>query len=142
MKKIIELGKPQFTFGIFMYFLIGALFALLLNAQFVLSKFIWGYLILFMASMAIHYANDYFDFEVDHYGTPTTFTGGSGILVENPELRSISKNLAIFFISYIHNNRSIFHGFLFISNFILLVCISWKCSCLVLFRSSHKIIIS
>jgi len=98
LKKIIELGKPQFTFGIFMYFLIGALFALLLNAQFVLSKFIWGYLILFMASMAIHYANDYFDFEVDHYGTSTTFTGGSGILVENPELRGISKNLAIFFI--------------------------------------------
>jgi 1,4-dihydroxy-2-naphthoate polyprenyltransferase len=97
--KIIKLGKPQFTFGIFMYYLIGALFALLLNAQFVLSKFIWGYLILFMASMAIHYANDYFDFEVDHYGTPTTFTGGSGILVENPELREISKRLAIFFIS-------------------------------------------
>jgi len=96
--KIIELGKPQFTFGIFMYFLIGALFALLLNAQFVLSKFIWGYLILFMASMAIHYANDYFDFEVDHYGTPTTFTGGSGILVENSELRCTSKKLAIFFI--------------------------------------------
>jgi len=81
-----------------MYFLIGALFALLLNAQFVLSKFIWGYLILFMASMAIHYANDYFDFEVDHYGTPTTFTGGSGILVENSELRGTSKKLAIFFI--------------------------------------------
>jgi 1,4-dihydroxy-2-naphthoate octaprenyltransferase len=99
LKKIIELGKPQFTFGIFMYFLIGALFALLLNAQFVLSKFIWGYLILFMASMAIHYANDYFDFEIDHYGTPTTFTGGSGILVENPELRGIAKKLAIFFIS-------------------------------------------
>jgi len=96
--KIIELGKPQFTFGIFMYFLIGALFALLLNAQFVLSKFIWGYLILFMASMAIHYANDYFDFEVDHYGTPTTFTGGSGILIENPEIRGTSKKLAIFFI--------------------------------------------
>jgi 1,4-dihydroxy-2-naphthoate octaprenyltransferase len=97
--KIIKLGKPQFTFGIFMYYLIGALFALLLNSQFVLSKFIWGYMILFMASMAIHYANDYFDFEVDHYGTPTTFTGGSGILVENPELKEISKKLAIFFIT-------------------------------------------
>lgn len=97
--KIVKLGKPQFTFGIFMYFLIGALFALLLNAQFVLSKFIWGYLILFMASMAIHYANDYFDFEVDHYGTPTTFTGGSGILVENPQLKEISKILALIFIS-------------------------------------------
>ena len=52
-----------------------------------------------MSGMAIHYANDYFDYEVDHYGTPTTFTGGSGILVENPELRGISKKLAYFFIS-------------------------------------------
>lgn len=96
--KIIKLGKPQFTFGIFMYFLIGAGFALLLGAPFDLSKFIWGYIILFMASMAIHYANDYFDFDLDHYGTPTTFTGGSGILVENPELKKVSKRLAIFFI--------------------------------------------
>ena len=75
-----------------MYFLIGALFAVLLNAQFVLSKFIWGFLILFMASMAIHYANDYFDFEVDKYGTVTPFSGGSGILVENPELKEYQKN--------------------------------------------------
>ena len=97
--KIIKLGKPQFTFGIFMYFLLGASFALLLNVPFVLSKFIWGYVILFMASMAIHYANDYFDFEVDNHGTSTTFTGGSGILVENPQLKEISKRLAIFFIS-------------------------------------------
>lgn len=82
-----------------MYFLIGAGFALLLGAPFVLSKFLWGYIILFMASMAIHYANDYFDYDLDHFGTPTTFTGGSGILVENPELRTISKRLAIFFIS-------------------------------------------
>ena len=82
-----------------MYFLIGTLFALLLNAQFVLSKFIWGYLILFMASMATHYSNDYFDYEVDKYGTRTPFSGGSMILVENPELKELSKKLAYFFIS-------------------------------------------
>ena len=81
-----------------MYFLIGTLFALLLNAQFVLSKFIWGYLILFMASMATHYSNDYFDFEVDNYGTLTPSSGGSGILVENPELKELSKKLAYLFI--------------------------------------------
>jgi 1,4-dihydroxy-2-naphthoate polyprenyltransferase len=81
-----------------MYFLIGTLFALLLNAQFVLSKFIWGYLILFMASMATHYSNDYFDYEVDKYGTRTPFSGGSMILVENPELKELSKKLAYFFI--------------------------------------------
>jgi 1,4-dihydroxy-2-naphthoate octaprenyltransferase len=96
--KIIKLGRLQFTFGILMYFLIGTLFALLLNAQFDLSKFIWGYLILFMASMATHYSNDYFDFEVDQYGTKTPFSGGSGILVENPELKELSKKLAYLFI--------------------------------------------
>jgi 1,4-dihydroxy-2-naphthoate octaprenyltransferase len=97
--KIIKLGRPQFTFGILMYFLIGTLFAILLNAQFDLTKFIWGYLILFMASMATHYSNDYFDFKVDQFGTRTPFSGGSGILVENPELRELSKKLAYFFIS-------------------------------------------
>ena len=97
--KIIKLGRPQFTFGILMYFLIGTLFAILLNAQFDLTKFIWGYLILFMASMATHYSNDYFDFKVDQFGTRTPFSGGSGILVENPELRELSKKLAYLFIS-------------------------------------------
>ncbi len=48
--------------------------------------------------MAIHYGNDYFDYELDKYGKPTPFTGGSGILVENPELRGISKKLSIIFI--------------------------------------------
>ena len=81
-----------------MYFLIGTLLALLLNAEFNLYKFIWGYLILFMASMATHYSNDYFDFRVDQFGTRTPFSGGSGILVENPELKDLSKKLAYFFI--------------------------------------------
>lgn len=97
--KIIKLGKPQFVFAIFIYFLIGVGFALLMGAPFILSKFIWGYLVIFMSSMAIHHANDYFDFDLDHYGVPTTFTGGSGILVENPQLKGLSIKLAIFFIS-------------------------------------------
>lgn len=82
-----------------MYFLMGTLLAVIFNAQFVLSKFIWGYLILFMASMATHYSNDYFDYDVDQYGTVTPFSGGSGILVKNPELKELSKKLAYLFIS-------------------------------------------
>ena len=96
--KIIKLGKPQFTFGIFLYFCVGAFLAILLNGEFILSNFIFGYAIIFLASMAIHYGNDYFDYELDKFGKPTPFTGGSGILVENPELRGISRNLSIMFI--------------------------------------------
>jgi 1,4-dihydroxy-2-naphthoate polyprenyltransferase len=77
----------------------GALFALLLNAEFVLSKFIMGYSILFFATLAVHYHNDYFDFEADHYVKPTAISGGSGVLVENPEWNGLSKNIALTFIS-------------------------------------------
>ncbi|MTK14150.1 MAG: prenyltransferase [Clostridiaceae bacterium] len=96
--KIVKLGRPQFTFGVLLYFLLGTLFAVLLNAQFDLTKVIWGFLILFAANLATHYSNDYFDFDVDKYGTVTPFSGGSGILVENPELKETSKKLAYFFI--------------------------------------------
>lgn len=68
--------------------------------------------------MAIHYANDYFDYELDKFGKPTPFTGGSGILVENPELRGISKNLSIMFIFL-----SLIAGILFTS-FILIQYLS------------------
>ena len=104
--KIVKLGRLQFTFGILMYFLIGTLFALLLNAQFDLSKFIWGYLILFMASMATHYSNDYFDFEVDQVRYKTPFSGGSSILVENPELKRVIKKISLLFHCLIHTNWS------------------------------------
>ena len=70
----------------------------MLNGQFVLYKVIWGFLILFTANLATHYSNDYFDFDVDKYGTVTPFSGGSGILVKNPELKELSKKLAYFFI--------------------------------------------
>jgi 1,4-dihydroxy-2-naphthoate octaprenyltransferase len=127
--KLIKLGKPQFVFAIFIYFLIGALLAVLLGAQFVLNKFIFGYAILFMASMAIHYANDYFDFETDHYGTPTTFTGGSGILVKNPELKELSKKIAVTFIclsiviavffTFIYSYPLVFFLFVIFGNFLI-----------------------
>ncbi len=89
--KIIKLGRPQYLAGNFLIFTMGALLAILLNAEFILSKFILGYSILFTAHLAVHYSNDYFDFEVDHYTQPSAISGGSGVLVENPELKEFSK---------------------------------------------------
>jgi len=70
--------------------------ALLLNAQFNFEKFIMGYAALFAAHLSVSYSNDYFDFEVDQFQKPTRFSGGSGVLVANPELRKFSKNFALF----------------------------------------------
>jgi 1,4-dihydroxy-2-naphthoate octaprenyltransferase len=93
--KFIKLGKPQFAVGLFFYFSLGALLAMLFGADFVLSKFILGFAIVFLSTWAVHYHNDYFDFEADHHGTPTAISGGSGILIEHPEWKNSSKIMAI-----------------------------------------------
>ena len=95
VSKIITLGRFQFIFGGFMFFCAGALLALLLNAEFSLSKFIIGYAALFAAHLSVSYSNDYFDVDVDKFQEPTRFSGGTGVLVENPELRKFSKNFAL-----------------------------------------------
>lgn len=93
--KIITLGRFQFIFGGFMFFCAGALLALLLNAEFNLTKFILGYAALFAAQLSVSYSNDYFDVEIDKLQEPTHFSGGTGVLVANPELRKFSKNFAL-----------------------------------------------
>ncbi len=94
--KIIKLGRPQYLAGDFLIFLMGALLAVLLNAEFIWSKFILGYSILLIAHLAVHYSNDYFDFGVDKYTGSNLITGGSGVLIENPELRDFSIKFSLF----------------------------------------------
>ena len=93
--KIVKLGRFEFILGGFLFFSAGALLALLLNAEFNLNKFLWGYAALFTAQLSVSYSNDYFDFDVDKLSKPTRFSGGSGILIDNPELRKFSKKFAL-----------------------------------------------
>ncbi len=97
--KFIKLGKPQFAIGLFFYFSMGALLAVLFGAEFVLNKFILGVLIIFLSTWAVHYHNDYFDFKADHHVNPTPISGGSGVLIEHPEWRTLSKIMAVTLIS-------------------------------------------
>lgn len=97
--KIIKLGRFQFIFGGFLYFCLGSFFAVLLNAEFALNKFLLGYAVFFMAHLSMHFSNDYFDLEADKYGKPSQFAGGTGILVENPELRTFAKWFSITLLS-------------------------------------------
>jgi len=83
-----------------MFFCAGALLALLLNAEFSFTKFIMGYAALFAAHLSVSYSNDFFDVEVDKFQEPTRFSGGTGVLVANPELRKFSKNFALALIGF------------------------------------------
>ncbi|MGC9516856.1 MAG: prenyltransferase [Methanomicrobiales archaeon] len=93
--KILRLGRFHFLTAGFLTFTAGSLLAGILTGQFYLDKYLFGYLVLLPAHLSVSYSNDYFDWEADHLLKPNLFTGGSGILVENPDLLKTSRNIAI-----------------------------------------------
>jgi len=93
--KFIKLGRIHFILGGFLFFCLGALLAIVMGAKFNLNQFIFGYSILLAAHISLNYSNEYFDLEADKYCKPTIFAGGSGILINNPELRVIAKWIGI-----------------------------------------------
>jgi 1,4-dihydroxy-2-naphthoate polyprenyltransferase len=95
MSKLLRVARPQFLLcGLFL-FIFGACWAILLGAPFSLSRMLLGYLVLMPAHLSVSYSNDYFDVDVDRHGKPTFFSGGSGILVDHPELRNPARWVAI-----------------------------------------------
>jgi len=95
LKKVIKLARPQFLLASLVLYTIGAAWGLILGADPGFWKLLWGYLIVFTAQLSVSFSNDYFDVEADSHGSPSTFAGGSGILVTNPKLRLMAKNAAI-----------------------------------------------
>jgi 1,4-dihydroxy-2-naphthoate octaprenyltransferase len=93
--KLFRVARLQFLICGMALFAFGALWALLLGAPFSLSRILLGYLVLLPAHLSVSYSNDYFDVEVDKYDKPTLFSGGSGVLVDHPELRKPAKWTAI-----------------------------------------------
>ncbi len=95
LKTLLLVARPQFLAVGLALFLFGALWAALLGASFPPVRLVLGYLVILPAHLSVSYSNDYFDVEVDRLGTPTPFSGGSGVLVEHPELRGPAKWMAL-----------------------------------------------
>jgi 1,4-dihydroxy-2-naphthoate polyprenyltransferase len=87
MVKLLRVGRPQFLISGLALFVLGALLAVRLGAPFSLPRLILGYLVILPAQLSVNYSNDYFDVAVDRPGNATPFSGGSGVLLEQPELR-------------------------------------------------------
>jgi len=60
-----------------------------------MELYIFGYAIFFPAHLSMNYSNIYFDIESDKNNTPTPISGGSKILIENPELKKIIMSIFI-----------------------------------------------
>lgn len=82
LRAFIKLGRPKFLVGGFVLYGLGAALAVRGGAAFDPGQFLWGQLIVTVAQLMTHYANDYFDLAADNANrTPTRFSGGSRVLV-------------------------------------------------------------
>jgi len=95
MTNLLRMARLQFLVAGLALFVFGVCWAILLGAPFSVSRMLLGYLVLLPAHLSVSFSNDYFDVDVDQHGTPTFFSGGSGILVDHPGLRKSAKWVAI-----------------------------------------------
>lgn len=95
MLKIIRLGRLKLPLVAFLLFLFGVLLAVVSGVSFAIDRFLLGSAIMIAAILSVNYGNDYFDYEVDRYSKRTAFSGGSGILQDNPELIVFAKRFAL-----------------------------------------------
>jgi len=78
-----------------MLYILGALMAMANGYELTWGKFLFGYLIFFLAHLSVSFSNDYFDREADAKSEPTPLSGGSGVLVSSPELAPLALGIAL-----------------------------------------------
>jgi 1,4-dihydroxy-2-naphthoate octaprenyltransferase len=91
LRQIVRLTRMPIVLAVVPVFLVGVIFALRMGAAFSLVHFLWGFGILFFIEIAASFANDYFDYEADKHNKQFGFSGGSGVLLNYPELLPFAK---------------------------------------------------
>ena len=96
LKQIFKLTRISIVLAVLPIFFLGVLFALINGVEFSKTKFLWGFIIIFLIEIGASFANDYFDYEADKYNKQFGFSGGSGVLLDYPELKPFAKWASIF----------------------------------------------
>ena len=104
IKLIIELGRLRFLAAGFLLYILGVLLAINSDAEFSITYFIFGYAIMLPAHLSLSYSNNYFDIEADKKSKSVSISGGTKILVKNPDLIPLCRNIALGLttVSYTH----------------------------------------
>jgi len=119
---IVKLARLNFIVAELLVYLLGVLLVVVLFNQFSWERFLLGYAVLLPAHLMVNYSNDYFDVEVDQYSSPTQFSGGSGVLLSHPELRSFARNFSLAMIA-LSLSLGVVFSYLFNSLVFLLITI-------------------
>ena len=92
---ILRIIRLHIVAGGILAFSLGALLALAGGGTFDLARVVLAYVVVLLGDLSTHYSNDYFDVEVDKHIEQKKFFAGSAILVNHPNLRSLSKSISI-----------------------------------------------
>ncbi|UCC92795.1 MAG: prenyltransferase [Thermoplasmata archaeon] len=95
LKAILKLGRFPFVIGGLLLYLFGYMLAVSAGSEIDLTRFIFGYAVLFCAHLSVSYSNDLFDVETDAHTTATPISGGSKVLVERPDLIPVARSIAL-----------------------------------------------
>ena len=99
MKRVvafIRLGRPLFLGGAFLLFALGAAIAARHGHGIDWQRYVLGQAAVTAFQLMTHYANDYFDYDVDVANlTPTKWSGGSRVLAQGELPRSVALIAAI-----------------------------------------------
>ncbi|MBE0691106.1 MAG: prenyltransferase [Anaerolineae bacterium] len=77
------MGRLHFLIGGVILYALGVVIAAYAGVALNLEAVLWGQIAVTATQLMTHYANDYFDLEVDRFNrTPTHWSGGSRVLVE------------------------------------------------------------
>ncbi len=92
---IIKLGRPQFLLLGLAVYGFGAAWAAAFGTQVSWLRLSWGALVVLLAQLSVSYSNDYFDQKMDQPESVTPLSGGSGVLIQHPELRQPARLIAL-----------------------------------------------
>jgi len=98
LKLILKLARFHFLIPGLLIYTLGALLAVVNGAILDPIKFLFGYAIIGTAHLSVSFSNDYFDREADRIAEQTPFSGGSGVLVQHPELSRFAVRFAVLLI--------------------------------------------
>jgi 1,4-dihydroxy-2-naphthoate octaprenyltransferase len=98
LKQILKLARFRFLIPGLLIYMLGALLAVIYGAVLDPVKLLFGYAIFGTAHLSVSFSNDYFDREADRIAKQTPFSGGSGVLVQHPELSRFAVRFAVFLI--------------------------------------------
>jgi len=92
---LLRLARPHFLVTGILLYTLGALLAIVNGAAVELAVFVFGYTIFLFSHISMHFSNDYFDQEGDIRSQRTPMSGGSGVLVEHPEMAHLALTVAV-----------------------------------------------